>query len=99
MRLTPEQASIIKKTVAEIFGADAEVRLFGSRLDNQAKGGDIDLLIELPRPCPDRVSRELRLSARLELRLGEQPIDILVVDPEVHRNTVHERALTTGHVL
>ncbi len=99
MRLTPEQASIIKKTVAEIFGADAEVRLFGSRLDNQAKGGDIDLLIELPRPCQDRVARELRLSARLELRLGEQPIDILVVDPEVHQNPVHERALTTGQVL
>jgi predicted nucleotidyltransferase len=99
MRLTPDQISTIKETVAEIFGADAEIRLFGSRLDNQATGGDIDLLIELPQPCPDRVARELRLSARLELRLGEQSIDILVIDPAVHRNPVHERALATGRVL
>lgn len=44
MRLTKEEVSVIKSA---ILGLDpnARVFLFGSRTDNQKKGGDIDLLI------------------------------------------------------
>ena len=88
MRLTTEQIKVIKQTVAEVFGDDAEVRLFGSRLNDRIGGGDIDLLISLPHVCKDRLSKELRLTARLQLRLGDQPFDVLVVDPdEVDRIT------------
>lgn len=99
MRLTDTQVETIKSTVAEIFGAQARVRLFGSRLDDQARGGDIDLIITLPHPCTQRVEKELRLTARLQLRLGDQPFDILVVDPDVVLNPVHDHALATGRPL
>ena len=45
MRLTTEQITIIKQKTALIFGDDTKIYLFGSRTDDNAKGGDIDLFI------------------------------------------------------
>ena len=44
MRLTPEQTRAIVAATHELAGPDASVRLFGSRLHDTLKGGDIDLL-------------------------------------------------------
>ena len=99
MRLTTEQIKVIKQTATEVFGDDAEVRLFGSRLNDRIGGGDIDLLISLPHVCEDRLGKELRLTARLQLRLGDQPFDVLVVDPEVTLNPVHAHAIETARAL
>ena len=46
MRLKPEVRGLIVKLCRQHFGADARVWLFGSRLDDKALGGDIDLYIE-----------------------------------------------------
>ncbi len=40
------QQSTIRTAVAETFGEDANIWLFGSRVDDNKRGGDIDLLIE-----------------------------------------------------
>jgi len=42
MRLTPGQQSAIRSAVAETFGDAANVWLFGSRVDDNKRGGDID---------------------------------------------------------
>jgi len=39
MRLTEQQRAIIRATVAETFGAGANVWLFGSRVDDKSAGG------------------------------------------------------------
>jgi len=46
MRLTPEQISSILTVVHQWSTGNAVVSLFGSRLNDHAKGGDVDLLIE-----------------------------------------------------
>ena len=46
MRLTPTQIDTIQSTVQAVLGEGAVVSLFGSRLDDGRKGGDVDLLIE-----------------------------------------------------
>ena len=46
MHLTKQQTHTIIQTVSRLAGTGALVRLFGSRLNDQAKGWDIDLLIE-----------------------------------------------------
>ncbi|MCX7103312.1 MAG: nucleotidyltransferase domain-containing protein [Methylobacter sp.] len=46
MRLTFSQAQITKSTVDRILGTSCKVWLFGSRVDDNARGGDIDLMIE-----------------------------------------------------
>lgn len=46
MRLTPEEVAAIKAAAAEAFGPTAVVRLFGSRVRDDLRGGDTDLHIE-----------------------------------------------------
>ena len=46
MRLTDQQAKLIKSRVRSYFGANAKVWLFGSRVDDHRRGGDVDLYIE-----------------------------------------------------
>lgn len=75
------QRDVILRSAAEVAGADADVRLFGSRLDDLARGGDIDILVDLPRPSADRLDLSLRIGARIERQLGLQKIDVLVADP------------------
>ena len=47
MRLNDSQIAAIRRVVAEQAGDEAQVRLFGSRLNDQAKGGDVDLLVQV----------------------------------------------------
>ncbi len=99
MRLSESSRKQIRDTVQEVFGADAAVSLFGSRVDDDSRGGDIDLLIEARQPIAERERKILQLIARLQLRLGDQPIDVLVLDPTTERGLVHEQALRTGVLL
>jgi hypothetical protein len=57
MRLNPHQRQTIKQAVHTCFGADATVRLFGSRIDDSKRGGDIDLLISTSLTDPDAIAR------------------------------------------
>ena len=50
MRLTTEQVALITQTVTHLTDTGTLVYLFGSRLNDHAKGGDIDLLIESETP-------------------------------------------------
>ncbi|MBK1614715.1 hypothetical protein CKO44_14670 [Rubrivivax gelatinosus] len=99
MRLSEDQRRLIRDTVAAALGPQARVRLFGSRIDDSRRGGDIDLLVEVPAPLPDRLRRELELGARLELLLGGRRIDLLLLDPATPRQPVHEAALAQGLAL
>jgi predicted nucleotidyltransferase len=45
MRLTQQQLSVIRSPVAETFGESASVWLFGSRVGDNKRGGDVDLLV------------------------------------------------------
>ena len=79
MRLTPHQRAEIRSAVARLFGADAEVRLFGSRTDDSKRGGDIDLYVETDLTDTEQIFRqEMALLVDLNLALGEQKIDLVV---------------------
>jgi predicted nucleotidyltransferase len=96
MRLTDNQRKIIRDTTAEVFGPSAVVVLFGSRLDDAARGGDIDLLVQSEHPIYDRERKALQLAAKLQMRLGDQPIDVVVLDAQTQRKPIHEVATRTG---
>lgn len=78
MRLTEAQRRAIREETTRIFGTDAAVRLFGSRIDDSARGGDIDLHIEAKGVPEQLLDCELRLRAQLLRRLGERRIDLVV---------------------
>ena len=82
MRLTEQQRAIIRATVLETFGVGAEVWLFGSRVDDSKRGGDIDLLIETDQVDVDAITRaEIAFQSQLQMKLGEQKIDVLLDYP------------------
>ena len=47
MRLTTQDVQAIEETAREFFAPGSVVRLFGPRLDDQRRGGNIDLLRHL----------------------------------------------------
>ena len=96
MRLSSQTQTIIRETAREIFGPQAKTMVFGSRVDDTARGGDIDLIVQLEQPVQQRERKALQLVARLQMRLGMQPIDVLVVDPQTEILPVHEEAIRTG---
>lgn len=99
MRLTPQQRQIITQTTLEVAGPAARARLFGSRVDDHQRGGDIDLLVELPRSGLDLLALSLKLGARLERALGGRKVDVLVVDPDTPPASILDVARKQGVLL
>lgn len=78
MRLLPQEAQVIRQVLLD---ADPQGRifLFGSRMDDAKKGGDIDIFFE--------PSKKLALKTQLSLEykltsLCETKVDLLVKNPD-----------------
>ena len=64
MRLSTDQIARIREVVRQEAGSAARVRVFGSRLDDTRRGGDVDSPVE--RHCP--VNHPAWLAARFSAR-------------------------------
>ncbi len=76
MRLKNSERALIKKVVLE-FDPDSSVFLFGSRVDDRKKGGDIDLIVITNR---NSFLDRLYLKVKLKETLGDQKIDLVLTD-------------------
>ena len=99
MRLSEHDRQAILRVTAELAGAHARVFLFGSRLHDELRGGDIDLLIELPQVVPQRMELGDRIGARLQRAIGLRRIDVLVADPATPAHPVLQAARRDGITL
>ncbi len=101
MRLTDQQQHTIQRIVTEELGPVARVKLFGSRLNDDARGGDIDLLVELD----EDVEHPARLSARLEVQImramNGRKVDVVITAPNLDTLPIHriarEQGMELGH--
>jgi len=75
MRLTTEEKTILCQTVQRA-DAEADTYLFGSRVDDQALGGDIDVLVLSKRID---ILGKLDILATLHQALGDRKIDLVVL--------------------
>ena len=99
MRLTPSQEQITKSTVDRVLGTANRVWLFGSRVDDDLRGGDIDLLIETEAVLPNRAKILCRLHGALIYALGDRKLDILLKDARTRDAPVFIIAKRTGVML
>ena len=99
MRLNREQTERIRRAVRQVAGESASVTLFGSRLDDAAKGGDIDLLVTVPYTVNDPAMLVARLVARVSLLLGGRKVDVLLSAPNLERQSIHQVARDEGQLL
>lgn len=96
MRLTDSQRQIIQRIVAQELGQEASVKLFGSRLDDTARGGDIDLFIELAEPVKHPAQLSARLSVRIMRAMHGRKVDVLLSAPNLSEQTIHKVAREQG---
>ncbi len=101
MRLTPFERQALKAAAQNCFDAQVVVRLFGSRLDDSRKGGDIDLHIATQLTDPAQIARaHSRFLAQVYASMGEQKMDVLIdYPPRQQELPVYRIAREQGLVL
>ena len=96
VRLSAREIEIVRETVSRLLGDHTCIRIFGSRVREDEKGGDIDILIETERKLANRVASACRLVSELQLQLGDQKIDVIIIDAETREQPIHQIARQTG---
>lgn len=96
MRLEETECRVIADTLRKRFGEQSRIWLFGSRVDDTVRGGDIDIYLE-----PEIQAPEAIVDARLELvelkqRLGDQRIDRVIHRAAARELPIHAIARETG---
>lgn len=94
MRLTPNERTLLKDKLASL-SREAKLYLFGSRVDDSKKGGDIDLLV-VSETLTKKDLRKLRVA--FFKVFGEQKLDI-VLDDGTFTNPFHKMILHKAVVL
>lgn len=74
MRLNPEIANFLKQLIQEKIPG-SKIYLFGSRVDDNALGGDIDLMILTEAPADKRIFRKIRIE--FIKKFGWRKIDLV----------------------
>jgi len=75
MRLTQFELDSIKSTFDDIFSC-GKIYLFGSRVDDTGKGGDIDLYVVTK--DTQKVTKKINFLRILKNKIGEQKIDLVI---------------------
>ena len=82
MRISKQEIELILDYTNRVF-EESRVYLFGSRMDDDKQGGDLDLYV-VPKNRANLYRKKLRLRALLQERL-QMPVDIVVARDESRR--------------
>ena len=99
MRLTPSQIESIRRAAQSVLGLQVSIKLFGSRVRNDLKGGDIDLLFETEHMVANRAQAICSIQGALMRTMGDRKIDILLKDPRTPDAPIFEIVRRTGVTL
>ena len=75
MRLSKKYIEVIKDSFNTVF-KEGEIYLFGSRVDDAKKDGDIDLYLVVNEKS-NLFRKKLKFLAKIKKELGEQKIDVV----------------------
>jgi predicted nucleotidyltransferase len=98
MRLQPEEIAAIRDAARAVFGESATVRVFGSRVDDHQKGGDLDLYLEVD-PGQATFANEMAFRDRIERPLDELKVDILLHERGQPLSAIEQIAVRDGEML
>ena len=77
MRLTSTEIEAIRRAVPAVFGENARIRIFGSRVRDDLKGGDLDLFVEVD-PGQASIANEQRLRDLIAPAVEDLRTDIVL---------------------
>ncbi len=96
MRLSKFEIESIKSLAILHFGTGVQVILFGSRTNNQQRGGDIDLFISNPNIDFLKVRTKINFITDLILQIGDQKIDVVLDNPDIKNSIFFKTIHQTG---
>ena len=99
MRLTPAQIQDIRDLVRLVAGEQTRVRVFGSRLNDNARGGDLDLMLEFSEPVENPALLSAQLSTKISRAMHGRKVDVLLSAPNLLRLPIHDIAFQEGQLL
>ena len=96
MRLSEFEIECITNLAIRHFGKDVRVFLFGSRTEDQIRGGDIDLFISNLNNEPLKIRSKINFITDLILKIGDQKIDVVLDSPYKKNSVFFKTIYLTG---
>lgn len=78
MRLSDREVDVICTAAKRRFGEATKTWLFGSRVDDSRRGGDIDILVEADLSEAEAFSARIDMMTDIQMAIGDQKIDIVI---------------------
>jgi predicted nucleotidyltransferase len=95
MRLNLTELHAVR-TILGALDPAGRIYLYGSRADDQRRGGDIDVYLQASRPID--LKTQLSTQYRLELACDTH-VDLLVKNPDQPAQPIHQIAIEKGVLL
>jgi len=96
MRLSNQTILILKETISRYIN-NPKIILFGSRVDDNKKGGDIDILVETDENI--MMKTEIKILAECEIKGIDRKIDMIFKTPFKKEQSIFKTAINEGIVL
>ena len=96
MRISVQDQKAIRETAEELFGKNVKIILFGSRVYDAERGGDIDILLESPEPMSEILKKKISFLVKLKQRIGDRKIDVLVQGKDSEDKAIYKVAHREG---
>lgn len=96
LRLSQEEIHIIKSNILKTI-PDAEIILFGSRVYDDKKGGDIDIFVKTCKSV--NLHEQIKILADIEIAGISRKVDLIVKTPESEDQSLFDTIYKEGIVL
>ncbi len=96
MRLKQNEIEIIKSNILKYI-YDAKIILFGSRVYDEKKGGDIDIFVETKQKVD--LKQQIKILSDLEINGINRKIDMIFKTPTTKKQTIFKTIYKEGIVL
>jgi len=96
MRISDKQNRIIQNAAKQVYGDNVHIYLYGSRVYDDTKGGDIDLMVKADFDKMTSIKKVLFL-VELKKQLGDRKIDVVYdkhsIQNKFFLNTIKQQAI------
>lgn len=101
MRVSADEQKAFFKVLSQYIHEDAELRLFGSRADDNAKGGDIDLLLIVTseKMVDELTYNKAKILSEIKAEIGDQIIDLYILSVSEKENDVFVKSVLPESVV
>ena len=96
MRINPQERVSIRQATEEVAGSGARALLFGSRVHDDQKGGDVDLMVEVLQAVQEPALMAARLASRVSRSMHGRKVDVLLKAPNLLEQPIHRIASQEG---